>query len=161
MTTRHRPHVSAEDIAALTNITVRKPVSCDTLARLEHLDLIEVRVDLTALGEELLASARGDAESPIERFARLALDSARRAKTGRWGDNKVFVSHAWAQFKRDGHAGRGASSLREFKDRLVETNRAALISLSRADLVEAMSPKDVRESEISHLGATFHFIRLR
>jgi hypothetical protein len=45
-------------------------------------------------------------------------------------------------------------------ERLVEANHAGLLHLSRADLVQAMDPADVRESEASYLGAPFHFIRI-
>ena len=54
----------------------------------------------------------------------------------------------------------GIADLGDFKQRLLRANQAGLLSLSRADLVEAMDPADVRASEISSLGATFHFVRV-
>ena len=48
-----------------------------------------------------------------------------------------------------------------FKSRLVEAHRADLLTLVRADLVEAMDPQDVAASEARYLNATFHFIRCR
>ena len=47
-----------------------------------------------------------------------------------------------------------------FKQRLAEANNARLLDLSRADLVQAMDPEDVRLSEVAYLNATFHFIRI-
>ena len=47
-----------------------------------------------------------------------------------------------------------------FKERLAEANNARLLDLSRADLVQAMDPEDVRESEVHYLNATFHFVRI-
>ena len=41
---------------------------------------------------------------------------------------------------------------------LVEANRADLLTLSRADLVQVMDPADVRESETTYLNAVFHFV---
>ena len=48
----------------------------------------------------------------------------------------------------------------EFKRQLAEANRAGLLALSRADLVEAMTPEDVRSSETPYLNATFHFVQV-
>jgi hypothetical protein len=50
--------------------------------------------------------------------------------------------------------------LKSFKQRLTEANHARLLDLSRADLVEAMNPDDVRQSEAAYQGATFHFVRI-
>ena len=44
--------------------------------------------------------------------------------------------------------------------RLAEANNARLLDLSRADLVQAMDPDDVRLSEVIYLNAAFHFIRI-
>ena len=48
--------------------------------------------------------------------------------------------------------------LAAFKERLNEANQRGLLRLERADLVEAMNPDDVRESETTFLTATYHFI---
>ena len=50
-----------------------------------------------------------------------------------------------------------------FKERLVQVWRKGLlnrygISLSRADLVEAMDPADVRDSQTKYLNAELHFV---
>jgi len=53
-------------------------------------------------------------------------------------------------------------AIEAFKQRLIEALRAGFLDLSRADLVlvQAMPADKVRASEIEHLNATFHFIRV-
>jgi hypothetical protein len=91
-------------------------------------------------------------------FARRVQEAARSSPSGRFGDNKVFIAHVWRALKEDpAFAALGPDG---FKRRLAEANNARLLDLSRADLVEAMDPEDVRLSEVPYLGATFHFIRI-
>jgi hypothetical protein len=75
---------------------------------------------------------------------------------GRFGNEKVFVSAIWHRIERDHNV--PDLSLAGFKRWLVNANRDQLIDLARADLVGAMDPKLVAESEIEDLGATFHFV---
>lgn len=96
---------------------------------------------------------------PLENFADAVLAAARDSKTGRFGDSKVFIAHVWRSV-RDDPAALGLD-FEGFKDRLAEANRARLLDLARADLVEAMDPEDVRSSEIRHHGATYHFVRIQ
>ncbi|MFO0891361.1 MAG: hypothetical protein U0790_19735, partial [Isosphaeraceae bacterium] len=98
--------------------------------------------------------------SPVDlaRFAEDVRSAARACPTGRFGDSKVFIAHVW-------RALRDVPRFREmdeatFKRHLAEANNARLLDLSRADLVQAMDPDDVRLSEVSYLNATFHFIRI-
>jgi hypothetical protein len=91
-------------------------------------------------------------------FAATVEAAARTCPTGWFGDNKVFIHHVWKQLQAETHL--PVHSLEEFKQRLAEANHAGLLRLSRADLVQAMDPTDVRESETRYLDAVFHFIRL-
>jgi len=75
---------------------------------------------------------------------------------GRFGKEKVFVSAIWQRLERDNQL--PDLSLDRFKRWLVTANREQKLDLARADLVGAMDPKLVRESEIEDLGATFHFV---
>ena len=84
--------------------------------------------------------------------------AAEASTSGRFGDNKVFIVHVWKAVQNDPDF-RGMDLL-GFKHRLAEANNARLLDLSRADLVQAMDPDDVRLSEVSYLNATFHFIRI-
>ncbi|TKD00417.1 hypothetical protein [Polyangium fumosum] len=90
-------------------------------------------------------------------FADRVLSAARASKTGRFGENKVFVSHVIRQLEREGFT---IGDVDTFKARLVAAHRARLLALSRADLVQAMDPADVAESEIVHLNGSFHFVRI-
>jgi hypothetical protein len=94
----------------------------------------------------------------LDAFARRVLEAARSSPTGWFGDNKVFIADVWRHLQDDPDFRR--EGLDAFKQRLAEANHARLLDLSRADLVEAMDPEDVAASEATHLGATFHFVRL-
>lgn len=92
----------------------------------------------------------------LSEFAAVVGTLARTCPTGRFGDNKVFISHAWRQLRNEPNL--PPMGLEQFKEQLVESNRKGLVQLSRADLVESMDPADVRESETSYLTGLFHFI---
>lgn len=81
---------------------------------------------------------------------------------GRFGGDKVYINHAHAAYEKL----HGAIPLDQFKSKLVEANRERHLDLSRADLVEAMDPEKVRQSEIAfgrdkngYGGGGFHFVR--
>jgi hypothetical protein len=76
----------------------------------------------------------------------------------RFYDNKVFISALWRASQHEPNFPR--LGLPEFKQRLVEANAKGLLHLSRADLVQAMNPRLVAESETTYLNATFHFVLL-
>ena len=76
----------------------------------------------------------------------------------RFHDNKVFIAALWRASQREPNFPR--LSLPEFKQRLVEANSQNLLHLSRADLVQAMDPQLVADSETVYLNATFHFVLL-
>lgn len=96
----------------------------------------------------------------LETFARDVLAAGASSQTGWFGDpaiaNKVFISHVYKAYAQ--RHPENADGLDRFKERLVEANRAGLLRLSRADLVEAMNPDDVRASETLHMNASFHFV---
>ncbi|MGE6757929.1 hypothetical protein ACQKGO_07975 [Corallococcus interemptor] len=85
-------------------------------------------------------------------FAKNVLRVARTLPTGRFGDDKVFISHVWKAMQP------GWSSREAFDSALLEANRKRHLTLTRADLVSMMNPADVAESEIRFYGATFHFV---
>ncbi len=76
----------------------------------------------------------------------------------RFHDNKVFIASLWRTSQREPSFPR--VSLAEFKQRLVEANSQSLLRLSRADLVQAMDPQLVADSEAVYLNAAFHFVLL-
>jgi hypothetical protein len=96
------------------------------------------------------------AEFDLTEFAQTVTAAARDCPTGRFGDNKVFISHVWRRL-RDELPFR-AMDLPTFKRRLTESNTAGLLRLTRADLVEVMDPVDVDESNTPYLNTSFHFV---
>lgn len=84
--------------------------------------------------------------------------AARSPAEDRFHDNKVFIAALWRASQREPNLPR--LTLPQFKQRLLEANAQHLLHLSRADLVQAMDPRAVAESETSHLNATFHFVLL-
>jgi hypothetical protein len=96
------------------------------------------------------------AEFDLPMFARTVKTAARHCPTGRFGDNKVFISHVWRQLREE--PGFPAMDLATFKERLTEANNARLLTLSRADLVQVMNPADVQESQTRYLNGEFHFV---
>lgn len=116
------------------------------------------------VGEGRIFEEAGQADSTdpageeLARFAMQVNASAKHCKTGRFGE-KVFINHVYKHHQ----AAFGATDrmgLPEFKKALTQANHEGLVRLARADLVAAMPPADVRESEIKYLNATFHFVRV-
>lgn len=93
-------------------------------------------------------------EEGLSAFAERVLQVARGSTAGRFGDDRVFISHVWRAMQAPG------LDEQAFKRRLIEANQKRLLSLSRADMVELMDPSELSASETRHLGATFHFIAL-
>ncbi|MCC6999391.1 MAG: hypothetical protein IT370_32575 [Deltaproteobacteria bacterium] len=125
------------------------------------------RVDAAALSRALVqrwldgqplashaAPAGTAAPTSLQAFATATLETARATRTGRFGDDLVFVSHVHRALPEPRPA------LDAFKSRVLEAHRAGLLQLTRADLQGAMAAEDVASSEIRHLGATFHLLRI-
>jgi hypothetical protein len=113
-------------------------------------------------GLELLQAEQdggGKPQAPsteLEAFAQEVLEAARKCRTGCFGEDRVFIHHVWKQFKRV-HPSSGLDE-ESFKQRLLEANRARLLSLARADLAPMMKAEDVKASETRYLSATFHLL---
>jgi len=135
---------------------IRAHSADDAFAQLAALLAEAHRRDANALRQALFARWLDDrpiGEEPLERFAVRVLDVARKTADGRFGPDKLFVS---ALLRALPHERDPAA----FKDRLLQAHRAGLVALSRADLVEAMDPREVETSGIRYMGATFHFLNL-
>ncbi|MCA9674958.1 MAG: hypothetical protein KC464_07990 [Myxococcales bacterium] len=89
-------------------------------------------------------------------FAVAVRDAARAATEGTFGPRKVFIASVWRAL-RDQPAVRG-DDLGAFKRRLVDAHRAGRLVLARADLTAAMDPELVAASEVTDLGARYHFV---
>jgi hypothetical protein len=110
-------------------------------------------------GEQLPSRAVPQpAELDLASFAARVLAAARNCRSGRFGDHKVFIAHVWRALHND--PAFPAIDLASFKSRLAQANHSRFLDLSRADLVQAMNPEDVQQSELHYLNATFHFVRI-
>ncbi|MEX1361891.1 MAG: hypothetical protein AB1Z98_02125 [Nannocystaceae bacterium] len=104
-------------------------------------------------------TAAPSSEPPaLEHWARRVQQLAESTNAGRYGDERVFIASVWQQARAQ--ADPLPETLPAFKTRLIEANRAGHVRLHRADLVGAMDPQLVRDSETRHLNATFHFIEI-
>jgi hypothetical protein len=116
------------------------------------------RADLRALREALVRRwlVGQDWEPAAPDFAAAVRDAADHATDGVFGERKVFIRNVWRTLRA--HPAFGSLALDEFKHRLIDAHKAGLVTLARADLVAAMDPEAVRESETSHLEARYHFV---
>ena len=113
---------------------------------------------LKSLRAASLAGAFGAKKSPddLAAFAAKVLAAAKACPTGRFDHTKVFIAHVWRHLQSDGAvASLGADG---FKARLVEANQKRLVSLLPADLTQAFSATDLRESATVQFHSTFHFV---
>lgn len=74
----------------------------------------------------------------------------------RFGPDKVFISAIWRRLQNEPRF-RGMTD-QQFKRMLINANRDRLLNLARADLVGAMDPLEVDQSEILDRGSSFHFV---
>ncbi len=92
----------------------------------------------------------------LQALAALVRQSASTATEGVFGRRKVFISRLWQQLRT--HPALTAMPLDAFKRQLIAAHKAGLLVLARADLVAAMDPRDVAESETTHVEARYHFV---
>jgi hypothetical protein len=146
------PHAAVAQLEALAQERGQSRGALATEALLRGLELLASKPDGRSGGGRQSEAASTD----LAAFAEAVLDSARKSRSGHFGDDRVFISHVWKRFKRV-HPSSGLD-LESFKERLVEANRARLLSLARADMSPMLERKDVEASEIRYLTATFHFL---
>lgn len=94
----------------------------------------------------------------LETFARRVNEAALAAPTGRWLNDKVFISHVYEELKRR-HQTEGWTP-EEFKRQLLQAHKARLVRLKRADFVGALPQGDVLSSKTEDGEHTFHFVRI-
>jgi hypothetical protein len=169
--TRSRPFTMGSVIALLLNSLLGNERELPWDAALKQLAAKAVGARRISPEELRLAILRAATEKPsqlpgplppepfnLELFANQVMQSAKRSQTGKFGDNKVFISHVWHQMELDGNT--FGLDLKQFKHYLGLANNKDLISLSRADLAYALDHNAVSASETSYLNSIFHFIRL-
>jgi hypothetical protein len=104
----------------------------------------DVNIDLRHFADTVLGVAQAVEENPTA-------DGRARGRFGR----KVFIAAIRRGLKQTGYWRLTRARIDEL---LVDANRDGLLQLTRADLVGAMDPAEVRVSEIKSLGSTFHFV---
>lgn len=114
-----------------------------------------------AILRRVLSAPKPAASAPtrfdLGTFAETVRQVARVTTSGRFGQDKVFISHVWDRLHGEGRD--FGLDEQHFKERLAEANNKSLLRLSRADLAQALDQNDVARSETRYLTATFHFIR--
>ena len=113
-----------------------------------------VEVPAVAAPAPAVQPLAADLKSFSQRVRQVALE----AMEGRHGERNVFINRIWRRMQNENAA--EGMNLDQFKRRLTEANREGHLSLSRADLVSAMDPQDVAESETHYLNAAFHFVQI-
>lgn len=116
-----------------------------------------IRADLPGVRNPSKASLREFAADVNAELPYITPEPGDGAK-GRFGDRKVFIAALWRQL-RTAPSFKGMTP-KQFKDRLVEAHGQRLLVLARADLVAAMDPKEVAESEWVDPsgGRSYHFV---
>lgn len=90
-------------------------------------------------------------------FAEMVIHASKRVPNDlRFGRYKVFIDHVWKTCPFDLRM----MTNEDFKDMLMACHRERLLTLSRADLVQAMDPLVVKASESRYMNAEFHFVNL-
>ncbi|MFP2964342.1 hypothetical protein ACLEPN_43240, partial [Myxococcus sp. 1LA] len=93
------------------------------------------------------AALTGDA------FAVRVLDAARSVTDpDAWLGDKIFINRVWRVLASE------FESREQFNAQLLKASQTGKLSLTRADLVSTMDPRDVAESEVRSFGAQFNFI---
>lgn len=108
---------------------------------------------LVVQSKKLPSAAKPDKPGAFSRTVLRAVKDV--PPSGRFGQRKVFISEAFQKYKRHGGT---VPNLLEFQRILGHANRKGELQLVRADLVGAMDPDKVRDSEMQYLNATYHFI---
>ena len=101
---------------------------------------------------------KSDAGDALKKFGDDVKRTASAVPDGhkeRFGDRKVFIHHVHSKMKESGAY---SGSLDDFKRDVVSAHRKGHLEAARADLVSAMDPRSVEQSETKTDGATFHFI---
>jgi hypothetical protein len=111
-------------------------------------------------GVTITPPPRGVEPLPLAEFAERVQQVAEECESGRYGDDKVFISHVWDRFHRE--AEYPGLTFETFKECLCQANRQGLLSLSQAEVPESVGLGDVQASEAWYDGRTpFHFIKVQ
>ena len=93
----------------------------------------------------------------LQAFATEVIAAANACEEGRFGRAKVFLAYVYRSYRARNPKGLDRA---HFDQALLQAHKTQLLTLSRADLVDAMNPDDVASSLVVDGAATFHFLRL-
>lgn len=96
----------------------------------------------------------------LQFFAKEVKKATKTSPSGWFGDKRVFINHVWFNWLEITSIEEDVS-LSDFKELLIKAHRKGYLSLSRADLVEAMDPVDVKASTAKYMGATWNFVNVK
>ncbi len=97
-----------------------------------------------------------EAPTELTSFAERVLQAAKTCPTGWTGDQLVLISHVWKHYNEQGYN----EPLEAFKKQLVAAHKQRLLTLTRADLPQAMIPSDFDDSETIYGITTYHFVQV-
>ncbi len=102
--------------------------------------------------EQRVGAVEAPRSDELTTFAHRVRMAAAETRTGRYGRDRVFISHVMRTL--------GKSALdTEMRAQLLEANRRGLLELARADLIADFPADDVQNSEVrGPLGDVYHFI---
>lgn len=112
----------------------------------------ELRASRAAAQPSRPAAKAAPAPKPLHEQA---MEAARRVPAEKRFGSKVFVHHAWQEYRKGG----GKLGLSEFKSGLAGSPEARM-QMSRADLVQGMRRGDVKGSKIPYMGGEYNFIKV-
>ena len=144
-------------------IANRGAIACRVIRTLRRMGIASVAVyseadtgslHVAQADEAVLLGPALAAESYLDEAKVLA--AAKACPTGRFDHTKVFIAHVWRHLQSD--AAVASLGVDGFKARLVEANQKRLVSLLPADLTQAFSATDLRESATVQFHSTFHFV---
>ncbi|MGH8615854.1 MAG: hypothetical protein ACREYF_28545 [Gammaproteobacteria bacterium] len=109
-------------------------------------------------GERWHTAVKHEAPLDLSDFAKHVQEAANTAPTGRFGLDKVFISHVWRHFNELGYgAGMNAD---EFRREVIDAHLKGLVTLAEEDLPDRRDPVDINASRMTHVNATYHYVRI-
>jgi len=147
--------LGADDRIDITWRTRAAQLACQATGA-RNTSIREVRRAILAKWLAVPGEPSADEKPRLDDFVDLVRDIAKRTKTGRFGDNKVFISHVWRAYRDQSL--KSPITEAQFKECLINAYKAKKLLLSRADLPQLMNENDVRESATKYGDFEFHFI---
>lgn len=126
--------------------------------RPHHLSNTKPAADTNVLFIVTQSESQPKPKVDLPSFAATVQKAADTCETGRFGEQRIFISHVWRKFQAEGNDfGLEETS---FKQCLIEAHLAGHLKLSGVARFDNTDPSDVSESETTAGSKPFYFIRL-